>query len=32
MTDFKVGDIENKPEAPWIKRGQFGVMFTNDIK
>lgn len=32
LTGFKVADIENKPEAPWIRRGQFGVIFTNDVQ
>lgn len=32
LTGFTVSDIENKPEAPWIKRGQFGVIFTSEIK
>jgi len=32
LTRFSVADIENKPEAPWIKRGQFGVIFTNEIR
>lgn len=32
LTNFKVSDVENKPEAPWIKRGRFGVIFTNEIQ
>jgi hypothetical protein len=29
LTGFTIHDIENKPEAPWIKRGQYGVIFTS---
>lgn len=29
LTEFKLKDIENKPEAPWIKRGKYGIIFTN---
>lgn len=24
--------VENKPEAPWIKRNQDGVVFTDNIQ
>lgn len=24
--------VENKPEAPWIKRNRDGVIFTNKIQ
>jgi hypothetical protein len=24
--------VENKPEAPWIKRNQDGVVFTDDLQ
>lgn len=32
MTQFSIKDIENRPEAPWIRRGQFGLIFTNEVR
>lgn len=32
LENFKITDIENKPEAPWIKRNQDGIIFTDNIQ
>lgn len=28
---FQITDVENKPEAPWIRRNNEGVIFTDNI-
>ena len=28
---YQLADIENKPEAPWIKRTDDGIIFTDNI-
>ncbi|KRX04632.1 hypothetical protein PPERSA_04447 [Pseudocohnilembus persalinus] len=32
VSQFQVTDVENKPEAPWIRRNQEGVIFTDNIQ
>lgn len=31
LKEFDVIDIENKPEAPWIKRTDDGIVFTDNV-
>jgi hypothetical protein len=32
LLDFSTKDIDNRPEAPWIRRGEFGLIFTNEVR
>ena len=32
LMDFNLRDIENKAEAPWIKKDEHGVIFTNSVQ
>jgi hypothetical protein len=27
-----VASVENKPEAPWIRRNQEGIIFTDNVQ
>ena len=29
--DIKITNVENRPEAPWIKKNKFGLIFTNNV-
>lgn len=31
LSDLKITSVESKPEAPWIKRTEEGIIFTSDI-
>ena len=31
LRDFLITDIDNKPEAPWIKRCQNEIVFTDNL-
>ena len=31
LCDLKITSVENRPEAPWIKRSEEGIIFTSDI-
>lgn len=31
LSDLKITSVENRPEAPWIKRSEEGIVFTSDI-
>lgn len=31
LDDLKITSVENRPEAPWIKRTEEGIIFTSDI-
>lgn len=31
LENIKVDSVENKPEAPWIKRNESGVVFTDNL-
>lgn len=31
LKDIKISSIENRPEAPWIKRTSSGIVFTNNL-
>lgn len=31
LLDLKITSVENRPEAPWIKRSTEGIIFTNNI-
>lgn len=31
LKDLKIINVENRPEAPWIKKNRFGLVFTNNV-
>jgi len=31
LKDINITIVENRPEAPWIKKGHQGIMFTNEV-
>lgn len=31
LSELKITSVENRPEAPWIKRSDEGIQFTSDI-
>lgn len=31
LKDIKISSVENRPEAPWIKRNKTGIIFTNNL-
>lgn len=32
FTEFNITKSENKPEAPWINRGEGGLVFTPNVQ
>ena len=32
LNEFQMKNVEPKPEAPWIKRNQTGLVFTPNIQ
>lgn len=30
--EFTMKDIDNRAEAPWMNKGEYGVIFTNKIE
>lgn len=31
LKDIKINNVENRPEAPWIKKNEFGQVFTSNV-
>lgn len=31
LNDLRISSVENKPEAPWIKRTEEGIIFTSEL-
>lgn len=31
LKDIKISNVENRPEAPWVKKNEFGLVFTNNV-
>jgi hypothetical protein len=32
MTWLNVGEVENRPEPPWVKRQDEGLVFTDEVR